>query len=191
MRGRGGAHRRPSRTVAAVVMTVAATVAVAWLALAGPVASARTGPDLDHGGYDGRTLMLGLFFGLGPVAEQYPNLALTRVDDTPENRTQLGDAIAELERRSPGQLAGFRSAMYSGDRDVIATAATEAINRLYLVAVTPNGTGGGTADDPIQALEAIAGSATVPDESALTNGRPNIHPTISWWARQVAATLRL
>jgi hypothetical protein len=191
--GRGGAHRRPSRMVAAAVLAVAATVAVAWLVTAGPSATARTDPGLGYGRYDGETLMLGMFFGLGPVADEHPRLVLTQVDDTPENREHVREVIAVAATRDPELLDRFRSAMYSGEPDVIAETATESLSRLYLTVAKPNGSGMSLFHDPIEALRTIASTPilTTPEESPVdTNGRPNAHPTIVRWARLVASTLR-
>jgi SdpC family antimicrobial peptide len=174
---RGGAHRRPSRRVVAGVLAVAMMATAVSIALLGPSATAQTEPSAGAQKYDGKALLLGFFFGVGPVAEEYPKLVLTQIDETPEKLDAIADSIAKAEARSPGFLAAFGSAMYSGDIDVIAEAATEAVARLVRVSVKIEGTGAGVFD-PVKEL------------LALVQGKPHaVNPALVGWAGVVARTL--
>jgi SdpC family antimicrobial peptide len=125
--------RHLRRTAVVVVM---AMVAAGGLNAAGPSASAarpessadsavaKTTPSRPKG-YDGATLLKGLFFGLGPAAVRHPDLVLARVEGA-EAATRVDAMIAEAERREPGFLGRFSTAMYSGNHVDIQLAAEDA-----------------------------------------------------------------
>jgi hypothetical protein len=175
---RGGAHRRPSRRVVAGLLAVLAVASVVSIALVGPPATAKTQPVPSTETYGGEALLWGLFFGVGPVAEQYPKLVRTDIEETPERLDAVAGAIAEVETRAPGFLDRFESAVYGGDSAVLAEVATESVRMLVQVSVNTDGSGGAVYHDPIEGLIAIG------------NGKPhNLHPSMLAWAAVVVAKL--
>jgi hypothetical protein len=158
-----------------VVMVAVTAISIA---LVGPSVTATNEAAAGPVTFDGGTLLRGLFFGVGAVADRHPQLALTNIDETPENLGTVADAIDKLESRSPGSLAQFRSAMYSGDSKLIAERATDAIHRLARsMGVQTDGTGAAYGD-PIDELLAI------------TNGKPHEYDSpLMRWAIAVADSL--
>jgi hypothetical protein len=100
--------------------------------------------------YDAETLVRGLFFGIGPVAQRYPRLVLG--DPDPGADTGLVPVLlAEAQRQSPGYGQPLAVAISSGDRVLASRAAGDtiavlqrAIEALYPHLFAPVAGGSGT-----------------------------------------------
>ncbi|GGM55598.1 hypothetical protein GCM10011608_45590 [Micromonospora sonchi] len=112
---RGRSRRR--RVAAGVVLSV--TAAGSMVAV-GPSTAAAQRPaaaivTVAAKPADSATLLKGLVFGVGPVAQKHPDLALTSVPATPENVAAIDRLLADGEKVDPGFVDRFATAMRSGD----------------------------------------------------------------------------
>jgi SdpC family antimicrobial peptide len=104
---------RPPRIVTAVLVGTAMVATVTLIALPGQQASAA--PSSGEERFDGGQLLAGLLFGLGPVGKRYPELAMTRVEETASTTKSAEMLVAAIGRQDSGILDEFATAMYSGD----------------------------------------------------------------------------
>jgi SdpC family antimicrobial peptide len=119
-------ERRPSRIITAALIGIAMAVTATVVVSPGHGASAAPAPSSSEKRFDGGELLIGLSFGLGPVGESYPDLAMVRVTNTAENTAVAERLVAEIDRREPDFLDGYAAAMYSGDHVRISDAVAEA-----------------------------------------------------------------
>lgn len=89
------------------------------LCLLTPTANAATGASHDRAGsahrYNGRELVVGLFFGQGPVAKLLPELWSDAPPMTDHDRDIMERVLSRIERTSPTFFSEFESAIYSRD----------------------------------------------------------------------------
>lgn len=98
--------------------------AVLMLALiAGPATAADRGTASDASGdatsYDGRTLFEGLFFGIGPVADEFPELASAPAQPPQALVGAVDQVVSRMERLQPRFFDRFAATMTSGDRPAV------------------------------------------------------------------------
>jgi SdpC family antimicrobial peptide len=133
---------RPPRRVAMVVaLAIAATagfVALSSGAGAAPDAvavqpsvaeSSDDGPER----FDGASLMRGLYFGLGPVAQEYSQLVMVQVEGE-EHAPTVDLLLADVEQLEPGFFDRYAAAMYSGNQVEIQYANEDAARLLHTAA---------------------------------------------------------
>jgi SdpC family antimicrobial peptide len=96
-----------------VVLGLAAALALTTVGITQSAQAGTTAPR-----YSGDDLVSGLIYGLGPVAEQYPRIALGsgHMVNREASTAFLPTLFAETERRAPGFRTKFADAVYSGDR---------------------------------------------------------------------------
>jgi hypothetical protein len=121
-------RRHRPRAATAVVIAGTVIAAAASVGLAGPSATADTEPTVPVPAEE--AMLWGVFYGVGPVAEQDPTLVLYHLTDaTPENLQLIADTIADADQQT-GFVAWFQVAMTSGDPGAAQDAACFAWDRL-------------------------------------------------------------
>jgi SdpC family antimicrobial peptide len=113
-----------------VAVTLAVVATALLVAVSGPIAQAATRPaPAQRAVYDGESLLRGLFFGQGPVAQQHPELALTRVEGA-DAKAMTDRLVADVKRQDPRFPARFAVEVQSGDRVRVRAAVSEAADLL-------------------------------------------------------------
>ncbi|MFF2375181.1 hypothetical protein ACFVUW_12470 [Streptomyces xiamenensis] len=127
---------------------IAAAAAAAIVAGGVGVASASATPSpaplvavAQDAATDGQDLFTGLFFGIGPVADDLVAGGLFAGDDTgefahnatAEGRAAIAEIVALVEEASPEFFAGFASDVRSGDPRLVEAAVAEAVEELTAV----------------------------------------------------------
>lgn len=128
---------RPPRMITATLVGLAMVATAALLASPGHQASAAPAPASSEEKFDGGELMIGLLFGLGPVGKRYPELAMTRVEETEATIKVAAQFVADISRSDPGLLDEFAAAMYSGNHVRISDAMTDLGERMKALAPEP------------------------------------------------------
>lgn len=107
--------------------------------------------------YDGDTLIRGVFFGLGPAAQQYPKLVLGAIAEPGRNAAIIPRLFTAAEQTAPGFRERFASAMYSRDRVRIQRTVLDTGDILFaaLLALYPD------LEDDLTAAGGTQGTATL------------------------------